>query len=318
MTSGRVRIVILNYNTPTEAVECVRGCAAQSYTAKDICVVDNASTPQNRTTLRRLLRSREFGIPVTLLESERNGGYAAGNNLGICSTALPSPEFVMVINSDIVVRSPTLLSSLVSALAEYPRAAGASPLVNTEHTGMAVEDQLQVRRRADLLACIVSGSWWLRRLPLLRRTYAHHVYADLMPFRRGIVYDVESLNGACFLIRRDFVEQIGGLDEGTFLYFEELILAEQARLLGARFLLCSSEVVEHQQGLSTGQAGSRVRWQMYRHYVNSQCYYLARYLHAGLIARLLLRGVRATDFITKRVATAVTGALARMSGRRGR
>lgn len=294
MNVDRLRVVILNYNQPRITVDCVNAVLLQSYPCMDIVVVDNASAPEFYSELRERLPSS-----VPLIRNETNLGYSAGNNVGARGTGiLPAAAFTMILNNDVILKDARTAAKLVAALTASAERVAVSPLVNNAWIKMAPEKQIQVRRDADFVTCVVSGSWWLRRLPLLRGISDLHVYGDVRPYRVDEDYECDSINGSCFVIRTDFLESIGFLDEGTFLMFEEIILARQIKQRHKRCCLATSVVVDHFQGTSAGRA-SRMPYRTFKEYVRSQLYYCEKYLKVNLSARFLLIAVRGLDFLSK-------------------
>ena len=296
MTVDRVRVVILNYNQPRVTLECVKSVLSQTYRCMDVVVVDNASARELYAPLKEDLPGN-----VRLLRNETNLGYSAGNNVGARAFGdLPAAAFTMILNNDVVLKDPETVARLVATLKADPETVAVSPLVNTVWAEMAPEEQIQVRRDADFLTCIVSGSWWMRRLPVLRRIAERHVYGDMRPYRRNKDYECDSVNGCCFVIRTDFLEDIGFFDEGTFLGFEEVVLGRQIKQKHKKCCLTTSVVVDHLQGASCGRSGA-VSFKIYKEYTKSHLYYCRKYLKANVLKRFLLVAVRALDFLTKSV-----------------
>ena len=290
----RLRVVILNYNQPHATVVCANMVLSQTYPCMDVVVVDNASAPKLYAQLKEQLPCN-----VPLIRNEKNLGYSAGNNVGArASDILPSAVYTMILNNDVILDDPRAAAKLIEVLKADPERVAVSPLVNTVWTEMPPEKQIQVRRDADFLTCLVSGSWWLRRLPLLREISDWHVYGDIRPYRRNQDYDCDSINGSCFVIRTDFLEDIGFLDEGTFLGFEEVILGRQIMQKHKRCCLTTSVVVDHLQGISAGRSDA-VSFKIYKEYAKSHLYYCRKYLKANILKQFLLIAVRALDFLSK-------------------
>jgi GT2 family glycosyltransferase len=92
------------------------------------------------------------------------------------------------------------------------------------------------------------------------------------------------VEGACFLVRRDVLADVGGFDEGYFLYAEELELGQRLARAGWEVHLCASATVEHAMGASTAtveHGGSP-------HLVRSMVRYLRRW-HGERAARTWVR-----------------------------
>ncbi|BBB90719.1 MAG TPA: glycosyltransferase family 2 protein [Methylomusa anaerophila] len=297
MRPGRLRVVILNYNQPAMTVKCVASLLAQSYQPLDVVVVDNASAPANYEQLKQSLPER-----VVLIRNAVNAGYAAGNNVGArLSEGLEPAEYTMILNNDVFLPEPAALKNMVTALEKDADRVAVSPLVQLMGTDLDPLTGIQVRRDADFTTCLVVASWWLRRLPGGSRVYDRHVYQDHKPYQPGREYECDSINGCCFIIRTNFLASIGYFDEGTFLYFEEIILGRQIKLAQKKCCLTTAVTVHHFHGATTKQRLGVFRFHMYKEDVKSQVYYCRKYLNAGWLACSLLVFVRAVDFISKKL-----------------
>ena len=79
-------------------------------------------------------------------------------------------------------------------------------------------------------ALLVAHSCWLRRTAFGRRIHRWYLYLDRIPFPLGVTIECETINGACFMISKPFLDAIGYMDERTFLYMEELTLGANIRV----------------------------------------------------------------------------------------
>jgi len=288
-----VRVVILNFNRPHLTVRCVHSVLGQRNVTIELVVVDNWSNEAQLVELRSALPAG-----ITLLENKVNRGYAAGNNTGLRLQEKPA-DFALVLNNDTVLIDPHTISTLVNALRNNAALAACSPLVHDAECGILPEASIQVRRIPNFWELITVSSAVLRRLPGLRRIHRRQVYADARPFPLNTVVPTETINGCCFLIRMSTLEAIGYLDEGTFLYSEELILGFQLRASGFGCALVTQTVVQHEQGASTGTnaAGSNVTGMLRR--IRSEIYFARAYLGAGVTATLLIAVVGLFDICCK-------------------
>ncbi len=291
--SALVRVVVLNFNRPQLTIRCVNSVLQQQGVRIELVVVDNWSNEDQLNELRS-------GLPggVTLVEAEANRGYAAGNNIGL-RLKPASAEFALVLNNDAVLNEPSTLARLVDALRENTAYAACSPLIRDAGSGIRPEESLQVRRIPNLWELTIVSSGVLRRLPGLSRIYDRQVYADKRPFPLNSVISCDTINGCCFLIRMSALEAIGYLDEGTFLYSEELILGFQLRSLGLGCALVTKSVVQHEQGASTGRnaAGATVRGILRR--IRSEIYFAQKYLGSKRLAAIIIGMVGAIDILCK-------------------
>ncbi len=308
MTAPSVRVVILNYNQPEMTARCVRTVLEQDCDSLEVVVVDNASTAESYRLLSRLLPGN-----VALVRSETNRGYAAGNNVGMrFQGESPKPDYYLILNNDAELKDPATILILIRALQSDRDAVAVSPLINDPDRGNP-HHTIQVRRVPDFWTTLVAGSWWLRRLPVFRQYVDSYVYRECIPWEQNKIYASETINGACFLVRRDFMDSIGLLDEGTFLYYEELILGAQIKLRNKKCLLATSTRVDHYQGSSTSHTPWRFNTGMFREQVRSELYYCRRYLKVTKPLIWLVLCIREIDLLTKRLALGLLGRVARTS-----
>jgi N-acetylglucosaminyl-diphospho-decaprenol L-rhamnosyltransferase len=206
-------IVILSWNTRDLLRECLRSVqAARAGLGCAVCVVDNASTDGSAAMVRA-----EF--PETqVIESPRNGGYAAGNNLGLralgfglgCNAA---PRYALLLNPD-TVAPPNALADMVRYLDEHPRCGVAGPKLVLP----SGELDLACRRSLAFDAFVYRMLGLSRLFPRSPR-FGRYNLTYLSP---DVETRVGSVVGAFMIVRREAIAQAGLLDEGFFMYGEDL------------------------------------------------------------------------------------------------
>jgi GT2 family glycosyltransferase len=207
-----VDVVVVAYNSRDTLRSCVEPLVRLPWAS--VTVVDNAC-PEHSSEAVADLSAR-------IVESERNGGFAYGCNLG---AAAGSAEFVLLLNPDAELDERSL-GALVDALRADPRLAAVGPRTIDE------AGELQFTQR---------------RFPRLRSTYAQalflHRAAPLAAWSDDAVRDLEAyeragtpewVSGCCVLLRRSAFESASGLDEGFFLYAEETDLFRRLATAGWR------------------------------------------------------------------------------------
>ena len=262
----------------------------------DVVVVDNNSSAEE-------FRKLSGGLPrgVQLVRSNENRGYAAGNNLGIRYVASDKEsDLTLIINNDVFLCEKSAVGTLAKALDNETDAVAISPIIKNEsRKHLDPNTQIQVCRCPNYWDLLISHSCWLRRVWPLVRFWRRHTYWDIMPFARGRVYRTESINGCFFIIKTAFLKCIGYLDEGTFLYGEEMVLAVQIRKMGKFCLLHTGVTVNHLQGATTGATDGLVSWKMQREVIKSELHLCKMYLRVGNCHCAVLLGVRLIDFLVK-------------------
>lgn len=234
----RLSIIIVSWNVRDLLRACLRSLLADIDAAgldAEIIVVDSASAdgaPQ--------MVASEFPS-VGLLAQSDNVGFARGNNLGL---AVARGAYLLLLNPDTQVQ-PGAVSEMLSYMQEHPDVGLVGPqLLNPDGSHQSS------RRRFPTLATFIWESTWLQ--PYAPRAVLRRYYAQDLP--DDAVNDVDWVSGAAMLTRRAVVEQVGGLDEGYFMYSEELDWGRRIRLAGWRVVYLPSARIIHHVGKSSEQA----------------------------------------------------------------
>jgi len=238
--SPRVTVVIVNYNTADLVIDCLRSVAQER--GVRVALVDNASPDGSAGRLRDAIRENGWGEWVELIESPHNGGFAAGNNVALrrLFASQDIPEYVLLLNPDTVVR-PSAIGALVAFLERHPQVGIAgSRLENPDGS-----PQRSAFRFPGIAADFENGL----RLGLVSRLLARFVVA---PAVREEEHPAAWVSGASMLVRRAVFEQIGFLDEGYFLYFEEVDFCRRASAVGWECWYVPESRVVHLVGQATG------------------------------------------------------------------
>lgn len=201
----------------------------------EIWVVDNASTDGSADMVRASFPA------VRLLAGAGNPGFAAANNQAI---ARSSGRYVMLLNPDTEVVGEAL-STLLDYVDAHPDVGVVGPQLRYG------DGRLQSSRRrfpSPLTGFVESTllQQWFPRNPWLSRYYVLDRPDDA-------VSEVDWLVGAALLVRRQAVEQAGPLDEGYFMYSEEMEWCRRIKGRGWRVVYLPAATVIHHEGRSSEQ-----------------------------------------------------------------
>lgn len=210
--SATVDVVVVAYNSRDTLRACIEPLAHVSWV--DVTVVDNAC-PENSS---RVVED----LPVRIVRSSRNGGFAYGCNLGMEHGL---SEFVLLLNPDAEIDAASL-GVLVDALRADPSLAGVGPYTVDEAGGL-----IFTQRRFPLLRFTFAQSLFLHRAAP-GATWGDDLIRDRDAYDRPGT--AEWISGCCVLLRREAVTSVGGLDEGFFLYLEETDLFKRMATAGWR------------------------------------------------------------------------------------
>ncbi|MEJ2148062.1 MAG: glycosyltransferase family 2 protein [Chloroflexota bacterium] len=195
-------IIILSWNTRQMLADCLNSVeAAVANLAFEVIVVDNGSTDGSQAMLRQRFPD------VHLIQNDKNVGFARANNQAM---ALCRGRYMLLLNSD-AIATPGAFQSLLSLARAEPRAGivGAQ-LVNRDGSFQASHTSFPTLWQEFLmltgLGRLFHGQWYP----------SHGPEEDKGP------QTADYVEGACMLVRREAFEEVGGLDEGYFMYAEEV------------------------------------------------------------------------------------------------
>lgn len=241
-------ICILNWNTAPDLRRCLASVAGAGGNApvREIIVVDNASTDGSADMVRA-----EFP-GVRLIENSVNVGFAAGHNRGIRAS---SGRYVLLLNADTVVHEGAL-AALVASADAHPRAAAVGPrLLNADGSL-----QHSCRRFPRLVYGLFRKAPLGRLLPE-NRFDREYLMRDLDHSKECFV---DWVSGAAVLLRREAIDQVGVLDEGYYMYCEDVDWCYRAHQCGWRVLYAPQAVVTHLHGRSTDMRPFAMSYQFHR------------------------------------------------------
>jgi hypothetical protein len=239
---ARVLTVILNWRTPAMTLKAAEAALrAMEPIEGAITIVDNNSGDGSFETLSLAVEQRNWAR-VRVIQSGRNGGFGAGNNLGI-RAGLPDgsrPDYVYLLNSD-AFPAPDAIRALRDHLDAHP----ATGLAGSHIHG---PDGVP-HRTAFRFPSIASEFEGAIRLGPVSRLLRDRIVAGPLP---TVTAPVDWLAGASLMIRQSVLDQIGLFDETFFLYFEETELCHRAVRAGWAIDYVVESCVEHIGSVSTG------------------------------------------------------------------
>jgi GT2 family glycosyltransferase len=297
-------VVILNWNTRDLLRACLRSVfATRGPVTYAVCVVDNASSDGSAAMVRA-----EFP-EVHLLESPVNGGYAAGNNLGLRALGFgpgrdDGPRFALLLNPDTVV-PPFAFADMAVYMADHPRCGAAGPKLVLPSGDL----DLACRRSLAFDAFIYRMLGLSRLFPHSKR-FGQYNLTYLSP---EVETEVGAVVGAFMLVRREAISQAGLLDEAFFMYGEDLDWAMAIHRAGWQVRYNPAVTVLHVKRAASRQshkaqiAFHEAMLYFYRkHYAASTPGWLGALVVAGIALNLRLTRLR--ERFTRRAVAAPAAA----------
>jgi N-acetylglucosaminyl-diphospho-decaprenol L-rhamnosyltransferase len=285
--AARVSVVIVSFNTRPHLLRCLASLEAHVTLPLQVVVVDNGSADGSAAAARAAHPAAE------VIENGANLGFAVASNRGLREARAP---YCLLLNSDAEVCAGAV-ETMAATLDERPDVGIVGPRTVGPDGGP------QVSFGPDLTPL---SEWRQRRLVVALREG-----------KPSAVREVEALSareqepvwvsGACLLTRKAALDAVGGLDEGFFLYEEDVDLCLRVRRAGWRIVYTPRATVMHHLGKSMETAAERSRLEYDRSHVR----FYAK--HRGLGARAVLRA-----YLAGSAATRWLGALGPGSERRAR
>ena len=272
--SNRTWIVIVNFRTPDLAIECLNSIAPQvnDLYGGRVVIVDNDSGDDSVEKLAAAIEREGWSSWAEVLPLDRNGGFAFGNNAGI-HRVMASPEkfdYVILLNPDTVAR-PQAIKVLNGLMDATPNAGIAGSLLETPDGGVDCSAHTIHSPLSEL-----EGS---ARLGIISRLLSRH---NVSPPLRKETHTCDWVSGACMIVRRSVIEDIGLMDDQFFLYFEEVDYCWRAKQAGWEIWYVPQARVLHLEGASTGIRAVAKRRASYW-YDSRRRFFIKHYGIAGLL-----------------------------------
>ncbi|MCR5877662.1 glycosyltransferase family 2 protein [Phenylobacterium sp. J367] len=225
-----VSVVMVVYMTG-EALDESLACVLADREVSEFVIVDNGSTCEESAVLKTVAaRDRR----VRLISGQGNVGFAKGANLGARAA---TGEVLIFLNPDAFLQ-PGCVRELVRAIEGrlVPCVVGGR-ILNADRT------EQRGARRGDItpMSALMSLSRLAQKIPALRR-FEVHWEGDATPEH---VAAVPTISGACFCMRREDFEAVGGFDEKYFLHVEDVDLCWRVRKHGGLVLFHPKAEVVH-------------------------------------------------------------------------
>ncbi len=272
----KLAISIINYRTGALTLQCLASVLddLDGIDAR-IIVVDNFSNDGSAEEIEAWIAAQPEDTPVRLIRSATNSGFSGGHNQGFAAC---DAEFYLVLNSDALVR-PGFFKTILAAADADPEAGFFAPRIEGED-GVA---QASCFRFPSPLSELVRGA---NSGPVTRLLKRHEVSLGPEPDPS----EIEWASFACILLRAKMIQEIGPMDEGYFLYFEDAEYCLRAHRAGWRVVYVPQARAVHFRGGSgpvKSLAKAKKRLPPYYYRSRSRFFYQA-HGRTGLLAANLL------------------------------
>jgi hypothetical protein len=271
-----VGIVLLNYRTPGLVIDCLDSLIAEARgTKSSVVVVDNCSGDDSAEKITAWIDLNQAADSVRLVIAPENGGFASGNNLGINEI---DADFYLLLNSDTLLRGDAI-ANMLSAIGRNPEVGVISPRLEWPDS---TPQESCFRFHSPASELISSSGTGLVLSVLSSSEVALRVSgSDTQPAWTSF---------ACIMIRKSVFDQVGLLDDGYFMYYEDVEFCYRARQAGWVIANHPAARVVHLRGGSSPVKSNAVdRGRQPKYYYESRArYFYTVYGRLGLFAANIL------------------------------
>lgn len=278
----RLGFVVLHYISLSDTISCIESIRSKNHgTDYMIVIVDNGSPDNSVWELEKLFIDSD---DVRLIHNKENLGFAGGNNVGIrYMNSSYSPDYIVVLNSDIILLDEGLLDTLSEEYEREPFAVlgpmvclpnglcNCNPMKEKLDYRDIVKYKHELRRERRFLDFHMYSIYKIMKKfeykKNLRKTKVKNISVAYLEHKKNVV-----LHGCCLVFSKKYFEVFEGFDESTFLYFEEDLLYVHCMENGLPTVYCPRIKVLHNQGASTQAKNrnetKRMKW-VVNHCLNS-------------------------------------------------
>lgn len=285
-----ISIVIVNYQTAAMVCDCLHSLIPQIHGIGQIIIVDNASGDDSVEKLNAFIANCGLARVCRVLSNDFNGGFSYGNNSGIrlALAVMTPPDYLFLLNPDTLV-SPGAIAQLLQFMHSHPKVGIAgSRLLNADG---GIECSAHVF--PSPLGELEGGA----RLGILSKLLRRHV-VPIAP--RQIEHPCDWVSGASMVVRRQVFEDIGLLDEGYFLYFEEVDFCHRSKNADWECWHVPGAHVVHLEGAATGITQAAKRRPAYW-YNSRRRYFVKHHGVGGLILADILWSLGRISYLLRRL-----------------
>jgi GT2 family glycosyltransferase len=223
----KVSIVTLTWNTTEITIDFLNSLNEQcNYSNLEVIIVDNGSKENPTSKFKAIYPAAK------VLVNEKNLGFTGGNNVGIKEA---TGDYLFIVNNDTEF-TPGLLEGLLEIFEKYPDAGIVSPKFHYFYHKGTIEyagyNEVNIfTGRNGMVGCREQDNGQYNEIKTTN--YAH---------------------GGGMMISRKVLEEVGGLPDEFFIYYEEFDWCEQIKRKGYKVYYQPASLIYHKESMTTGKS----------------------------------------------------------------
>lgn len=224
LEKAKLAVIILNYKSWQETIKEADLCKRQlNVDYQNIIIVDNASPNDSAEMLEKEAKNRKF----ILIKSDTNNGYASGNNIGMRYAYNEGYKYAWILNNDIIINDKKIVFKLINIFKKDKMVAVVNPDIYAPDGHMFNRDV----KKPTFFDYTIGANKYRKNGRRIK---------DL----GGYAY-IYRPQGCCMMVDLEKMNEVDYMDEHTFLYVEEPILAERLLKKNYRCACCLDAQIIH-------------------------------------------------------------------------
>ena len=262
-------MVIIHYNDYDSIIKLINNIKDYKVIDK-VVIVDNNSKEEVKNKLKELDNSK-----IDIIYNDENYGFAKAINIGSKYLEEKLGECNLIIsNADVIINSEEDIKKLINYLKD-------------DNIGVV---------SPTILENGIKNRGWKNPTPILDALM--NIILIHRPIRKKYIFysddhykedisEVEVVSGCIFLIKSNTLKEIDYLDENTFLYYEENILAKKINNINKKIIVCNNINIIHNHAVSIDKNLKKLK--KLKIQKQSQYYFQTKYNHANIFEKILLK-----------------------------
>ncbi|MDN3954727.1 glycosyltransferase family 2 protein [Sporolactobacillus laevolacticus] len=231
MNQPSVAIILVNWNGYKDTKECLESLTLMSYSNFQVFIVDNCSTDNSYEKLESLVKNNNYSYKINLLKTERNLGFAGGNNVAIKLVQSMGIKYIWLLNNDTIVENKALYA-LIDCMEKR------------KDVGIAGS---KIYYYKNNIIWFAGGKFDIRT-----GKTAHIGYKKKDDGSYNTVKEVDYITGCSLIFRTDLINEIGYISEDYFLYYEETDFNIKAFQHGWKIIIVPESKIYHKVSMASG------------------------------------------------------------------
>lgn len=250
---SKIVFLILHYYTLEDTINCIKSIQKLNYKNKEIVVVDNGSTNESGNKLEKIY-SKDKNVHIII--SKQNLGFARGNNFGFkYAKEKLNPSFIVMCNNDVFMIQNNFCELLID---EYDKSNYdvLGPKIYLQNNIIcSYPDKLPKLKKLQQKLIETKIFYILNKIHL---RYVYSVFSRIKKIfikeeriNTSIRKEDVVLNGCCLIFSKNYISSFDGIDDRTFLYYEEQLLYIRLKKNNMKSVYNPNIEIFHNEGVST-------------------------------------------------------------------